>query len=165
MEYLAGDAFLLLINVFDDQTTPELITTEFVSKLTNSMEYIDDENTSHSLVSILVCLLPVFEERSEDPSNIKLNPILSDFVEKEIFYRENLIYITNRGTLFRLDKCCECLRIMLCKPQLATQYFNINDINLIIDILSREMAENTDIPTRIQIYKLVEQVLENPVYK
>ena len=77
------------------------------------MEFIDDENTSHSLVSILVCLMPVFEARSEDPSNIKLNPILSDFVEKEIFYRENLIYITNRGALFRLDKCCECLTIML----------------------------------------------------
>ena len=106
LEELAGDAFILLINVFDDNTHSNLITEDFVNKITSSLEFINDENTLHSLVSILVCLLPIFETRSADPANIQLNPILKDFVEKEVFYRENLIYITNRGTLFRLDKCC-----------------------------------------------------------
>jgi hypothetical protein len=49
----------------------------------SSLEYIEDESTLHSLISILVCLLPLFEKRSEDPDDIKKNPILNEFVEKE----------------------------------------------------------------------------------
>ena len=76
LEELAGDAFLLLINVFDETTTPELISDNFVKKLTSSLEYISDESTLHSLISILACLCPHYEKKSPDPSNIELNPIL-----------------------------------------------------------------------------------------
>jgi len=64
-------------------------------------------------------LLPVFEQRSEDPYNINLNPILKEFVEKENLYREKLLFITNRGAQYRLDKCCKTLSIMIEKEDLA----------------------------------------------
>ena len=110
---MAGDAFILLINIFDENTTPQYISNEFVAKLTSSLEFIQDESTLHSLISILVCLLPVFEKKSSDPDDIDQNPILKEFVTKEDLYREKLLYLTNRGSLYRLDKCCKTLNIML----------------------------------------------------
>ena len=163
-EDLAGDSFILLINVFD-QLKPENVSTQFLNKLESALEFIEDENTLHSLVSILVCLLPYFEEISPDPSDISKNPILLEFVKKEVFYREKLIYITNRGTQYRLDKCAMTLNIMLSKPDLASYYFNINDINLILDILLREVATNTQGKTRVELYKLMETVLDSEIYR
>lgn len=60
LESLAGDALICFVNVFDEVTTPEFITDNFVTKLINAMEYIDDESTLHSLIGILVCLFPTF---------------------------------------------------------------------------------------------------------
>lgn len=100
LEEMSGDAFILLINIFDEDTIPHYIkeSPDFVNKLTTSLEYIQDESTLHSLISILICLLPVYENWSSDPSNISLNPILKEVVEKDQFYREKLIHITNRGS-------------------------------------------------------------------
>ena len=58
---LAGDAFILLINIFDEDSTPSLISNAFVEKLMTSLEFIEDDSTLNSLISILVCLVPVFE--------------------------------------------------------------------------------------------------------
>ena len=60
LEQIVGDAFILFINIYDDNTTPELISESFIDKITTSMNYIHDENTLHSLVSILACLMPYF---------------------------------------------------------------------------------------------------------
>ena len=110
-----------------------------MEKICKSLEFIEDDNTLHSLSSILVCLVPHFEKISKDPDDINFNPILKEFVAKEQFYREELIYITNRGGTYRLGDCAQCLDIMLHKPELAQYYFNINDLNLIMDILLREI--------------------------
>ena len=76
-----------------------------------------------------------------------------------------MIYLTNRGTNYRLDKCCKVLRIILQKEELANYYFNTNDLNLIMDILLREILTNTDSKTRVQILKLMETVLDNNTYR
>jgi hypothetical protein len=143
LEDLAGDAFILLINIFDDNTTPDLISVEFINKLMSSLDYIQDEGTLHSLVSILVCLLPNFEKQGEE------NLILKEFLSKEDFYREKLIYITNRGDMYRLDRCCKCLNMMLSKPEIASYYFNTNDLSLILDIMLREATTNPSNKTRV----------------
>ena len=117
------------------------------------------------LISILVCLLPVFEKKSDDPSNIDLNPILKEFVTREDLYREKLLHLTNRGTIYRLDKCCKTINIMLSKEEIGNRYFNINDLDLLMDILLREATTNTNSKTRIQILKLMEVVLDNEIYR
>ena len=100
------------------------------------MDYIQDEGTLHSLISILVCLMPVFEKKSSDPDDIKQNPILSEFVEKEDLYREKMLHLTNRGSMYRMDKICKCLNILI-KKEACQDYFNKNDLNLLFDILLR----------------------------
>lgn len=162
---LSGDAFILLINIFDEDTTPEHISIDFIKKLMSALEYIEDEATLDSLISILVCLCPYFEKKSDDPDDISKNPILKEFVDKETLYREKLIRLTNRGTIYRLDKCCKTLNIILSKDEVASYYFNTNDLNLIMDILIRESLQNTQSKTRVQILKLMETVLDNPIYR
>jgi len=109
LEDLAGDAFILFINIFDEETTPKYISQAFLDKISNSMEYIDDDSTLNSLISIFVCIMPVMEKKNEDPEGIDGNPILKIFVEKEDLYREKLIYITNRGSEYGMEKCCKSL--------------------------------------------------------
>lgn len=53
MKDLAGDAFILLINVFP-QLKFEKLNDEFVEKLVSCIEFITDDNTQNSLISILV---------------------------------------------------------------------------------------------------------------
>ena len=165
LEDIVGDAFLLFINVYDDNNTPQLISSAFIDKITTAMNYIEDENTLHSLVSILVCLMPYFQDKSTDPTDYNLNPIFKEFVTNEILYREKLIYITNRGNMYRLDKCCCTLKIIIDNPTLSGYYFNQNDLNLIVDILMREVTSNTNPAVRIEIYRLIESILNNKVYR
>jgi len=71
---LAGDAFILLVNLFDDKTV-KCATIPFIKKLIDSIPYIVDENTVYALISILVCVMPYFEKTTPH-SNI----ILDEFI-------------------------------------------------------------------------------------
>ena len=59
---LAGDAFILLVNLFDDKTV-KVATPEFVKKLIDSLEFIVDDNTVNALISILVILCAAYEKK------------------------------------------------------------------------------------------------------
>ena len=136
-----------------------------MSKVQESLSYIEDDDTLYSLISILVCLVPIYELKSSDPSDITKNPVLNDFVNKEgdreEMYREKVIAITNKGAFYRLDKCCETINIILNKESLKNYYFNGNDQNALIDILLREAQTNADSDTRAQIFRLIETIVQN----
>ena len=55
MENMAGDAFVLLVNVFT-QDTVNVVTDGFLKKLIQSTEYINDEHTLNALNSVLVTI-------------------------------------------------------------------------------------------------------------
>ena len=54
---------------------------------------------------------------------------------------------------------------MMKKPEIASYYFNNNDINLIMDILLREVLTNQESKTRCQILMLIEVLMNNDIYK
>jgi hypothetical protein len=59
---LAGDAFVLLVNVYNDSSIDK--TSEvFVKKLIETMNYITDVPTLNALVSILVILCSAYEKK------------------------------------------------------------------------------------------------------
>ena len=112
---------------------------------------ITDDDTLYSLISILVCLVPIYQKKSSDASDITKNPVLADFTSEVNgnIYREKVIEITNKGAFYRLDKCCETINIILNNESMvADQYFNINDLNALIDILLREAQTNSSSDTR-----------------
>lgn len=59
---MAGDAFVLLVNVFNDQSIDKM-SDKFVRQLIDSMEFITDENTTDALISILVILCAAYEKK------------------------------------------------------------------------------------------------------
>ena len=111
--------------------------------------------------------MPIYEKKSSDPNDISKNPVLHDFIskenEREGLYREKIIEITNKGAFYRLDKCCETINIILNKESL-NYYFNINDLNAIIDILLREAQSVFSSETRAQIFRLIETIIQNKTY-
>lgn len=115
------------------------------------MDFIDDEPTMVSLVSILMCLMPHFQTLSSDPNDYNLNPVFKEFVTKENFYREFLIMVFNKGAM-RPEKCCNTLEIILENNELKSYYFNVNDINIIFDITFREMSTNQQEQVRVAAF-------------
>jgi hypothetical protein len=59
---MAGDAFVLLVNVFNDSSI-EKMSDKFVKKLIDSLEFIVDDNTVNALISILVILCAAYEKK------------------------------------------------------------------------------------------------------
>ena len=59
---LAGDAFVLLVNVYNDSSI-EKTSEAFVKKLIETMNYITDVPTLNALVSILVILCSAYEKK------------------------------------------------------------------------------------------------------
>mmetsp|Transcript_17598 Transcript_17598/g.29711 ORF Transcript_17598/g.29711 Transcript_17598/m.29711 type:complete len:139 (+) Transcript_17598:547-963(+) len=85
-------------------------------------------------------------------------------IEKDQLYREKLIYITNRGGNYRIDKCFSALNTILSKADIAQFYFNTNDLNLIMDIALREVLIQSCFRTKVEILKLMETIMDNPIY-
>lgn len=114
-----------------------------------------------------MCLVPIYEKKSTDPKDITKNPVLNDFVgsENQEIYREKILIITNKGAFYRLDKCCETINIILkSSSKELVDYFNINDLNALIDILLREAQTNSSSDTRAQVLKLMETIILNSTY-
>lgn len=62
LENVAGDAFILLINVFNNETV-DIVSEKFMHKLTTAMEHINDESTLNALISILVIMCAAYEKK------------------------------------------------------------------------------------------------------
>ena len=62
MKDMAGDAFVLLVNVFNDSSI-ERMSDKFVKKLIEALEFIVDDNTVNALISILVILCAAYEKK------------------------------------------------------------------------------------------------------
>jgi hypothetical protein len=74
---LTGDAFILVVNIFDDNSVKDA-TTEFIQKLIDSLPFIVDDSTRNALLSIFAVVCPTFEKRN--PSD---NLILREFTQDD----------------------------------------------------------------------------------
>ena len=118
------------------------------------MEYIKEENTVNALISILVILCAAIEKKKQkrneilgDGEEIK-NLALQEFLDNEGYYREKLLYLTNRGNLYRFDKCLETVSIIL-SNEASEEFFNSNDLSLLLDICLREIEVEASPITRV----------------
>lgn len=59
---MAGDAFILLVNVFNDSTL-DYVNEKFLKQLITSLEFITDENTQNALVSVFVIVCASHEKK------------------------------------------------------------------------------------------------------
>ena len=62
MKDMAGDAFILLVNVFNDSTI-DFVSEKFIKQLISALEFITDINTQNALVSILVVICAAHEKK------------------------------------------------------------------------------------------------------
>ena len=110
------------------------------------MNHIQDDHTLNALISVLAQMCAAFEKKIQkealsvqDGNGQKtINYAFLEFLNNENFYREKILYITNRGNVYRLDKCLETINILLTKPE-SRDFFNINDLCYIIDICLNEI--------------------------
>ena len=123
-----------------------------------SIEFIVDENTVNALISILVCVLPYFEKtRSYD------NIILNEFIRLEDFYKDKLLYLTNRGSMYRLDKCMHSIACIL-KNSKSEEFFNSNDLDMIVSIALRELGTPNATRARVHTLRVLNLILNHPTY-
>ena len=170
MKDVAGDAFVLLVNVFNDQSIDKM-SDKFVRQLIDSMEHITDEHTTNALISILVILCCAYERKAQKQAQWgtfegKRTPIVNlafqEFVQHEGYYREKLLHLTNRGNRYRFDKCLEAISIVLAKE---ADFFNINDLNVLLDICLREIQSEREAGVRVQILRMIETIMDHERYR
>ena len=133
-------------------------TPDFIQKLLDSIEFIVDESTLHALISILVCVLPYFE-KTRSNNNI----VLDEFVKLEDFYKDKLLYLTNRGSMYRLDKCMHSISCLL-KNERSEHFFNQNDLDMIVSIGLRELGTPNASRARVHTLRVLNQILDHPTY-
>ena len=114
----------------------------------------------NALISILVCVCPTFERRSPDD-----NPVTAEFTnpDKEQFYKEKLLFLTNRGSMYRLEKCMETLSVLLQNPKTA-EIFNENDVDFIVDVAIRELGVANKAVARVETIKVLNIILDHAPY-
>lgn len=96
LQDVAGDALVLLVNVFNDQTVDKM-SDQFVRQLIKAMDFVTDEHTLLALISILVVLCATFDKKiskqlalGEEPAS-KVNLAYQEFIENESYYRQKLL--------------------------------------------------------------------------
>jgi len=107
-------------------------------------------------LSIFAVVCPTFEKRN--PSD---NLILTEFTQddKRQFYKEQLLFLTNRGSVYRLDKCMQTIAVIMQNPKTKDDFFNLNDLDYIVGVAMRELNVRNTRRTRIQILKVLNIVL------
>lgn len=153
---LAGDALVLLINVFDDRTVKEA-SDAFVEKLIHSLTFIVDEGTLLAVISILICILP-YMEKNQAHNNI----ILKEFIrpDREDFYKGQIMQLTNQGSAYRMDKCMQSIAVIMQNSD-SEHFFNVNDIDLIVDIGIRALGDQNTSKTRVQVLRTLKKILDH----
>lgn len=159
LQHLSGDSFILIVNIFDENSVKDA-TNAFVKKIIDALPFIVDEGTLNALISILACVCPTFEKR--DPDN---NIITKEFTkpEKENFYKEKLLFLANRGAVYRLDKLLQTISVLLCNPK-TVKMFNENDVDFIVDVTIREMGVRNNHRTRCEILKVINIIFDHQTY-
>jgi hypothetical protein len=159
LQYLSSEAFILIVNIFDENSVKDA-TPAFVQKIIDALPYIVDEGTMNALISILVCVCPTFERRN--PEN---NPVTAEFTneDKEQFYKEKLLFLTNRGSVYRLEKCMETLSVLLQNPK-SVEMFNENDVDFIVDVAIRELGVANKVVARVETLKVLNIILDHAPY-
>jgi hypothetical protein len=123
------------------------------------MPYVVDESTQYALISIFTVLLP-FYERTQPNNNL----IINEFLDKELVYKEKLLYLTIRGSMYRLDKSMQSIWVLMTNPKTACKFFSLNDYGLIVDCCLRELESPNTSRTRIQILKVMCVILDHPAF-
>ena len=68
--------------------------------------------------------------------------------------------MTNRGSVYRLDKCMQSIGVLL-KSSKSEEFFNCNDIDIIVDIGLRELGEPNTARARVQTLRVLLTVLDH----
>ena len=155
---LSGDALILLVNVFDERTVAAA-SLEFTQKLIDAMDGIVEDTMLDAMVSIFCVLMP-YLEKTKPENNIVLNTFISD----EQFYKSKIIYLANKGSMYRLEKILQTVAIMMQHPKTKENYFTENDYDVLVDLCLRELEQSNHEKARIQIFKVLYLILCEPIY-
>jgi len=102
-------------------------------------------------------LLPYYEKHQ--PHN---NLIISEFLDKEQIYKEKLLYLTIRGSMYRLDKSLQTITVLMTNEQTKGRFFSDNDYDLIVDCCLRELESKNTARTRTQILRVMNLIIDHP---
>ncbi len=85
-------------------------------------------------------------------------------MKEENFYCEKILHLLISGGFYRLDKCFQCIHIIMTKEE-CKDFFNINDIHLLIDVTIKSINTEKNTDTREWILRVIEDILSSETYK
>ncbi len=73
------------------------------------------------------------------------------------------MYLANRGSMYRLDKCMHTIECLMTNKK-SQEFFNDNDLNMIVDIGLRELGTPNSNRARVRTLRVLRLVLEHPSF-
>lgn len=90
--------------------------------------------------------------------------IIKEFLKREQIYKEKLLYLTIRGSMYRLDKSLQTIGVLMTNEQTKGKFFTDNDFDLLVDCCLRELESKNTSRARIQILKVLNLILDHPTW-
>ena len=90
--------------------------------------------------------------------------MIAEFIgERCEYYKQKLLYLANRGSAYRLDKAMQTVQVLLTNAK-TLEFFNENDLDIIIECGLRELGEKNTSRSRVAILRVLLTALEHPTY-
>ena len=104
-------------------------------------------------------MLPFYEKTQPDN-----NLIVTEFLDKEQIYKEKLLYLTIRGSMYRLDKSMETITVLMTNERTKGRFFSDNDFDLVVDCCLRELESKNTARSRTQVIRVMNLILDNQAW-
>ena len=112
-----------------------------------------------ALISLLVIICP-FKEKANPDDNI----IIDYFLKEQNIYNEKLLYLANKGSLFRLDAIMHTIDCMLHNSK-TKDFFNVNDLDIVVTAGLRELETPNAVNARVMTMKTLSTIIEIEEYR
>ena len=154
-----GSAYLLLVEIFSTQNFSNVTNEKFVNALLEALAEIADEKIFTAIVFILIS---ISSEAKHPKESLVLNLVLKH--NNQRFFSEYLVHLLNKGAAEQTEKILKLI-IDLYVTLKKTDFFYINDLKVVIDVIMREVANTSNESLRALYLKSLKGILPSDEYR
>jgi hypothetical protein len=154
-----GSAYLLLVEIFSTQNFSKVTNEKFVNSLLDALAEIADEKI---FTAIILILITISAESKSPKDSIVLNLVLKH--NNQRFFSEYIVHLLNKGAADQTEKILRLI-LDLYVTLKRTDFFYINDLKVVIDVIMREVANTSNENLRALYIQSLKAILPTDEYR
>ena len=159
MEKFVGDEFVILAYLAQGKSMADAKSMELVKKLFDSLEHLKDPVVFNAIVSLI---LIISCELSGGTENYVMKICATHPSARYI--EETLVQLINKPNVDLLPMYLQFAIDAFTVPEAREHFYYINDINLLLETLIRDIDNTKTKELRLQYLRLIKMITEYPEY-